>query len=151
MDVHVRMWELDHKEGWAPKNWCFRTVVLEKILESSLDLKQIKPVNLKGNQPWILIGRTDDEAEAPFLWPPDVRNWLNGKDPDAGKDWRQEVGMMEDEMVEWHHQLKGHEFQQVLGNSEGQGSLVCCSPWVQKSQTWVPKSDWTIFVVVVVC
>ena len=85
MDVHVRMWELDHKEGWAPKNWCFRTVVLEKILESSLDLKQIKPVNLKGNQPWILIGRTDDEAEAPFLWLPDVKSWLIGKDLMLGK------------------------------------------------------------------
>ena len=85
MDVHVRMWELDHKEGWAPKDGCFRTVVLEKILESSLDLKQIKPVNLKGNQPWILIGRTDDEAEAPLLWPPDVKSWLTGKDLMLGK------------------------------------------------------------------
>ena len=98
---HVQMWELDHKEGWAPKNWCFRTVVLEKTLKSPLDSK-IKPVNPKGNQPWIFIGRSD--AEAPILWPPDVRSWLIGKDPDAGKDWRQkEKGTTEDLMVEWHH------------------------------------------------
>ena len=112
MDGHVWMWELGHKEGWAPKNWCFRIVVLENILESFLDLKQIKPVNPKGNQPWIFIGRTDAEAEAPILWPPDAKSWLIGKDPDVGKDWRQEeMGMTEDEMVEWHHQLKGQEFE----------------------------------------
>ena len=125
---HVCMWELDHKEGWVPKNWCFLIVVLEKTLESPLDCKEIKPVNPKGNQPWIFIGRT--EAEAPLLWSPDSKNQLSGKDPDAGKDWRQkEKGAAEDEMVGWHHRLSGHEFEQTLGDSEGQGSLACCSPW----------------------
>ena len=103
---HVWMWELDHKESWAPKNWCFWTVVLEKTLESLLDCKEIKPVNPKGNQSWIFTGRTDAEAEALILWPPDVKNWLLRKDPDAGKDWRQEAkGTTEDEMVRWHHRL----------------------------------------------
>ena len=123
------MWKLDHKEGWVPKNWCFWTVVLEKVLESPLDSKEIKPVNLKGNQPWILIGRTD--AEAPILWPPDVKNRLIGKDPDAGKDLGQEKkGITEDEMVGWHHWPNGHESVQILEDREGQRSLVCCSPWV---------------------
>ena len=109
---HVWMWELDHKESWALKDWCFWTVVLEKILESPLDYKEIKPVHPKGNQPQIFIGRTYAEAEAPILWPPDVKNWLNGKDPDAGKDWRQEEkGTTEDETVGWHHRLNGHEFE----------------------------------------
>ena len=104
---HVWMWELDHKEGWALKNWCFWTVVLEKTLEGPLDCKEIKPVNPKGNQSWIFIGRT--ESEALILWPPDMKNWLIGKDPDAGKDWRQEEkGITEDEMVVWHHQFNGH-------------------------------------------
>ena len=106
------MWDLDHKEGWAPKNWCFWTVVLEKTLESPLDSKEIQPVHPKGNQSWIFIGRTDAEAEAPMLWPPDGKNWVTGKDPDAGKDWRQEEkGTTEDEMVEWNHWLNGHEFE----------------------------------------
>ena len=97
---HVQMWELDHKEGWALKNWCFQTVVLEKTIESPLDSKEIKAVNPKGNQSWIFIGKTDAEAKAPILWPPDVKNWLVGKDPDAGKDWGQEEkGATEDEMV----------------------------------------------------
>ena len=126
---HVWMWELDYKESWVPKNWCFWTVVLEKTLESALDCKEIKPVNPKGDQPWTFIGRTDAEAEAPVLWPPDGKNWLIGKDPDAGKDWRQEKGMTEDEMVGWHHQLDGHEFEQAPGVGDGQGSLVCCSSW----------------------
>ena len=109
---HVWMWELDYKESWAPKNWCFWSVVLEKTLESPLDCKDIQPVHPKGNQSWIFIGRTDAEAETPVLWPPDVKNWLIGKDPDAGKDWRQEEkGMTEDEMVGWHHRLSGHEFE----------------------------------------
>ena len=109
------MWELDHKEGWALKNWFFQTVVLEKILESLLDSKEIKPVNPKGNQSWTLIGRTDAEAETPILWSPDAKNWFIGKDPDAGKDWGQEEkGMTEDEMVGWHHWLNGHEFEQTL-------------------------------------
>ena len=109
---HVWIWELDHKESWAPKNWCFWTVVLEKTLESPLDCKEIKPVHPEGNESWIFTGRTDAEAEAPVLWPPNVKNWLIGKDPDAGKDWRQEEKRTtEDEMVGWHHQLDGHEFE----------------------------------------
>ena len=101
---HVQVRELDHKEGWVPKNWCFEIVVLEKTLESPMDSKEIKSVDPKGNQLWILIGRTDAEAEASVLWPPDAKNLLTGKDPDAGKDWRQEMkGTTEDEMVGWHH------------------------------------------------
>ena len=116
---HVRMWELDHKGGWVSKNWCFRTVVLEKTLESPLDSKEIKLVSLKGNQPWIFIGRTDAEAEAPTLWPPDAKSWLIGKDPDAGKDWREEEkGMTEEEMAGWHHWLSGCEFEQTWGDSD---------------------------------
>ena len=106
---HVWMCELDCEESWALKNWCFWTVVLEKTLESPLDCKEIKPVNTKGNQSWIFIGRTD--SEGPILWPPDVKNWLLRKDPDVGENWRQEErGMTEDEMIGWHHQLDGHEF-----------------------------------------
>ena len=124
------MLELDYKEGWAPKNLCFWTVVLEKTLESPLDCKEIKPVHPKGNQSWIFIGRTDAQAETPVLWRPDEKNWLPGKDPDAVKDWRQEQkGTTEDEMVRWHHQLNGHEFEWVLGVGDGQGGLACCSPW----------------------
>ena len=109
---HVWMWELDYKESWAPKNWCFWTVVLEKTLQSPLDSTEIQLVHPKGNQSWIFIGRTDGEAEALILWPPDVKNWLIWKDPDAGKDWRQEEnGTTEDEMVGWHHRLDGHEFE----------------------------------------
>ena len=109
---HAWIWELTHKEGWVLKNWCFWTVVLENSLESTLERKELKPVNSKGDQSWIFIGRTDAEAEAPVLWPPDAKNWLIGKDPDAGKDWRQEEkGVTEDEMVGWHHQLDGHEFE----------------------------------------
>ena len=108
------MWELDHKESWALKSWCFWTKVLEKTLESSLDCKEIKPVNPKGNQSWMFIGRTDAEAETPRLWLPDAKNWLTGKDHDAGKDWRwKEKGTTENEMVGWHHWLNGHEFEQV--------------------------------------
>ena len=125
---HVWMWELDHKESWALKNWCFWTVVLEKTLESHWDCKEIQPVNPKGNQSWIFIGRTDAEAETPILWPPDVKNWLIGKDPDTGKDRRrEEKGTTEDEMVGRHHQLNGHEFEQAPGIGDGQGSLMGCS------------------------
>ena len=124
------MWELDHKEDWALKNCCFRTVVLEKSLESLLDSKELKPVNPKTKSTWIFIRRTDDEAEAPILWSPDVSSWLFGKDPDAGKDWGQEEkGAMEDEVVGWHYQLNGHESEQTLGDREGWRSLVCCSKW----------------------
>jgi len=130
---HVWMWELDRKEDWVPENWCFWTVVLEKTLESPLDCKEIKPVNSKGNQSWILFGRTDAKTEAPIPWPPDAKRWLTGKDPDAGKDWGQEEkGATEDKMVGWHHQLNGHEFEQAPGDREGQGSLECCSPWGRK-------------------
>ena len=112
---NIWMWELDYKESWAPKDWCFWTVVLEEPLESPLDCKEIQPVHPKGNQSWIVIGRADAEAETPILWPPDVKNWLIGKDPDAGKDWRwEEKGMTEDEMVGWHHWLNGHEFEEAL-------------------------------------
>ena len=124
-------------ESWAPKNWCFWIVVLE----SPLDCK-IKLVTPKGNQPWIFIGKTDAEAEAPILWLPDVKSWLIRKDPDAGKGWRQEKkGMTEDEMVGWHHWLNEHEFEQTLGDSEGQRSLACCSLWVAKN--WAQLNDWT--------
>ena len=139
--VFMWMWELDYKESWALKNWCFWTVVLEKTLESDLDCKEIKPVNSKGNQSWIFIAGTNAEAETPILWPPDVKNWLIGKTPYAGKDWRQEEkGTTEDEMVGWHHRLDGHECEQALGVGDGQGSLVCCSPWGHKeSDTTEPN------------
>ena len=115
------MWELDYKEGLKPKNWCFWIVVLEKTLESPLDCKEIQPVHPSGKQSWIFIGRTDAEAETPILWPPDVKNWLIWKDPDAGKDWRlEEKGMTEDEMKEWPHWLDGQEFEQALGAGDGQ-------------------------------
>ena len=136
--------ELDLKESWVPKNRCFQTVMLEKTLESPLDYKEIKPVNLKGNQSWIFTGRTDAEAEAPVLWPPDAKSQPIGKDPDAGKDWGQEEkGMTEDEMVGWHHRLNGHEFEQALGDSEGQGSLACCSTWCRKEQDMTEQLNWT--------
>ena len=126
---HVQMWELDYKR-WALKNWCFWISVMEKTPESSLDSKEIKPVNPKGNQPWIFIGRTNVEAEAPIPWSLDAISQLTGKDPDAGKDQRQEEkGTTEGDMVGWHHQLNGQEFEQTLGDGEGQGSLACWSPW----------------------
>ena len=124
-----------------PKNRCFWTVML-KTLESPLDCKEIKSVKPERNQSWIFIGRTD--AEAPILWPPEVKNWLTGKDPDAGKDWRQEEkGTTEDEMVGWHHRLNGYEFEQALGVGDGQGSLVCCSPWGHRvGLNWVTELNW---------
>ena len=126
---HVWMWELDHKESWVPKNWCFWTVVLKKALENPLDCKEIQPVHPKGKQSWMFIGRTDAEAETPISGPPDAKSWLIGKDPDAGKDWGQEEkGMTEDE-IGWHHWLNGHEFGWTLGVGDGQGGLVCCGSW----------------------
>ena len=113
------MWELDYKESWALKNWFFWTVALENTLESPLSYKEIQPVHPKGNQSWVFIGRTDAEAEAPIIWPLDVKNWLVGKDPDTGKEWRQKKGTTEDEMVGWHHQLDGQEFEQALGVGDG--------------------------------
>ena len=140
---HVWMWELDYKESWAAKNWCFWTVVLEKALESPLDCKEIQPMHPKGNQSWIFIGRTDAETETPVVWPPDVKNRHIGKDSDAGKDWRQEEkGTTEDEMVGWHHWLDGHEFEQALGVGDDQGSLVCCSPWSCKESDTTEWLNW---------
>ena len=122
--------ELNYKESWAPKNWCFWTVMLEKTLESPLDSKEIQPVHPKGDQSLVLIWTTDVEAETPILWPPDVKSWLIWKDPDAGKDWSQEEkAMTEDEMVGWHHWLNGHEFEQTPGFGDGQGGLVGCGSW----------------------
>ena len=143
------MWELDYKESWAPKNWCFWTVVLEKTLESPLDSNRIQPVHPKGNQSWIFIGRTDSEAETPILWPPDVKSWLLGKDTDAGKDWGQEEkGTTEHEMVGWHHRLDGHEFEQAPGVGDGQGSLVCYSPWgCTVGYDWVTELMVVLFLV----
>ena len=143
---YLWMWELDCKGSCTPKNWYFWTVVLEKTLESLLDCKGIQPVHPKGNQSWIFIGRTDAEAETPILWPPDGKNWLIGKDPDAGRDWRRkEEGMTEDEMVGWHHWLDGHEFEQAPGDGEGQESLAWCSPWGHKeldtTEWWTTTSS----------
>ena len=139
------MWELDYKESWAPKNWCFWTVVLEKTLESPLDSKEIRPVHPKGNQSWILIGRTDAAAETPILWPPDAKSWLIWKDLDAGKGWRQEEkGTAEDEMVGWHHWLYEHEFEQAPGVGNEQGSLTCCSPWGCKESNMTEWLSWTL-------
>ena len=124
---------VNHKEGWAPRSWHFWIVVLEKTLKSPLDSNEIKPVSPKRNKPWIFIGRTDAEVEAPILQPLDVKSWLIAKDLDAGKEWGQEEKWVtEDKMVDWHHWFNGHEFEQTLGDSEGQGSLACCSPWGQK-------------------
>ena len=138
------MWESDYKESWVPRNWCFWTVVLEKTLESPLVCKVIKPVHPKGNQSWIFIGRTDAEAEIPILWPCDSKSQLIGKDSDAGKDWRQEEkGMTKDEVVGWHHQLDGHEFEQAPGVGDGQGSLVCYSPWGRRvGHNWATELNW---------
>ena len=137
------MWELDHDESWAQKNWSSWTVVLEKTLESPLQQGD-KPVHPKGNRSWIFIGRTHAEAEAPILWPPDAKNWLIERDPDAGKDRRQEEKVtIEDEMVGWHHQLDGHEFEQGLEVDDGQGRLACCTPWGPKEWDTTERLNWT--------
>ena len=135
------MWELDYKESWALKNWCFWTAVLDKTLESPLDCKEIQPVNPKENQSWIFIGRTDADAETPILWPAHEKNWLIRKDPDA-KDWRQEKGMAEDEIVGWHDWLDGNEFEQAPGVGDGQGSLACCSLWSRKESDMTKRPYW---------
>ena len=119
------------------------SVVLEKTLESPLDCKEIQPVHPKGDQSWVVIGRTDVEVETPIFWPPFAKNWLIGKDPAAGKDWRQEKGMTEDEMVGWHHRLNGYEFEQALGVGDGQGSVACCSPWGYKESDMTVWLNWT--------
>ena len=137
------MWVLDHKESWALKNWCVE-LVLEKILERTLDSKENKSFDPKENQPWLFTGRTDAKAEPPILWPPDAKNWLIRKDPVAGKDWGQEEkGMMEDELVGWHHWLDGHEFEQALGFGEEEGSLACCSSWSHKELDMTELLNWT--------
>ena len=139
------MWELDCEEGWAPKNWCLWTVVLEKTLESPLGCKEIQPVHSEGDQPWDFFGRNDAKAETPVLWTPHVKSWLIGKDIDAGRDWGQEEkGTTEDEMVGWHHWLKRREFEQALGVSDGQGSLACCSPWSHKELDTTERLNWTV-------
>jgi len=137
------MWELDHKESWALKNQCFWTVVLEKTLKSPLDCKEIQPVNPKRNQPWIFIGMTDANAKVPILWLPDMKNYLIRKDPNAEKDWRQEEkGTIEDEVVGWHQWLDRHEFYQVLGAGDGQGSLVYCNPYGHKESDMTEQLNW---------
>ena len=137
---HVRLWERDNKKGWVLKNWSLWTMVLQKTLESPLDKKKIKTVHPKGNQPWIFTGRTDAKAKAPTLWPPDAKNWLLGKHPDAGKDWRQEEkGITEDKMVGWHHWLDGHDSEQTLGDGERQGARCAAVHGVTKSWTWMSK------------
>ena len=140
----VRMWELDSKDGWALKNWCFWTVVLEKTPESPLDCKEIQPVHSKGDQSWVFFGRNDAKAEIPVLWPRDAKSWLIWKDPDAGKDWRQEEkGTTKDEMVRWHHRLNGREFGQTPGVGDGQGGLACCSSWGCKESDTIEWLNWT--------
>ena len=141
---HVWMWELDYKENWEPKNWCFWIVVLKKTLESPLDCKEIQSVHPKGNQSWVFIGGTDVEAGTPILWPPDVKSWLIWKDPDAGKDWGQEEkGTTEDEMVGWHRRLNGHRFGWTLGSGDRQGGLACCGSWGCKQSDRTERLNWT--------
>ena len=141
------MWELDHIEGWVLKNWCFWTVVLEKTPESPLDCKEIQQVHPKGGHSWVFIGRTDAEAETPILWPPDVKNWLIGKYPDAGKGWRpEEKGMPDDEMVGWHHHLDRHEFWAAPGVGDGQGSLASCTSWGQNESGTTEQLNWMYFI-----
>ena len=147
------MWELEYKESWVPKNWYFWIVILEKTLESPFGCKEIKPVQPKGNQSWIFFGRTDIEAETPILSPPDMKNWLTGKDLDAGKDWRPwEKGMTENEMVGWHHRLNEHESQQTPDVGEGQGNLTFCHPWGHKESDMSERLNWltvTVFLVII--
>ena len=144
---HVWIWELDYKESWVMKNWCFWTVVLEKTLESPLDCEEIQPVHPKGDQSWVFIGRTDVEVDTLILWPPDAKNWFIWKDPDAGKDWRrEEKGTTEDEMVGWPHWLNGHGFEQAQGVGDGQGGLACWSPrGCRVSQDWATELNWYIY------
>ena len=135
---------MDYKESWVPKNWCFWTVVLEKILESPLDCKEIQPVHPKEIIPEYWLEGLMAEAEAPIFWPADAKSWLIWKDPDAGRDWGQEEkGTTEDEMVGWHHQLYRHEFEHASGVGDGQGSLVCCSPWGRKESDVTEQLNWT--------
>ena len=142
---HVWMWELDYKESWAPKNWCFWTVMLEKTLESPLYYKEIQPVHPKGDQSWVFIGGTDVEAKTLILWSLHEKSSLIWKDRDAGKDWGQEEkGTTEDEMVGWHHRLDGHGFVWTLGVGDGQGGLECCNSWGRRvGHDWATELNWT--------
>ena len=138
------MWELDCEESWAPKNWCFWTVVLEKTLESPLDCEEIQLVHSEGDQPWDFFGRNDAKAETPILWPPHAKNWLIGKDSDAGRDWGQEEkDMTADEMAGWHHRLDGWESEWTLGVGDGQGGLACCDSWGCKESDPTERLNWT--------
>ena len=137
------MWELDYKESWVLKNWCFWTVVLEKTLESPLDCKEIQPVHSEGDQPWVFFGRNDAKAETPVLWPPHAKGWLIGKDSDAGMDFgKEEKGTTEDEMAGWHHWLDGHEFGWTPGVGDGQGGLACCNSWSCKELDTTEWLNW---------
>ena len=138
------MWELDCEGSWAPKNWCFWTVVLEKSLESPLDCKEIQPVHSEGDQPWNFFGKNDAKAETPVFWPPHAKSWLIGKDSDAGRDWGQEEkGTTEDEMTGWHHWLNGREFEWTPGVDDGQGGLACCDSWGRKESDTTEWLNWT--------
>ena len=138
------MWELYCEESWAPKNWCFWTVVLEKTLESPLDWKEIQPVHSKGDRSWVFFRRTDAKAETPILWQPHAKSWFIGKDSDAGRDWGQEEkGTTEDELAGWHHWLDGGEFEWTLGVGDGQGGLVCCNSWGCKESDTTEQLNWT--------
>ena len=141
---HVWMWELNCEEGWAPKNWCFRTVVLEKTLESPLDCKEMQPVHSEGDQLWDFFGRNDTKAEIPVLWPPHAKSWLIGKDSDAGRDWRQEEkGTTEDVMAGWHRRLNGRESQWTPGVGDGQGGLACFDSWGCKESDTTELLIWS--------
>ena len=141
------MWELDCEKSWAPKNWCFWTVVLEKTPESPLDCKKIQQVHSKGDQSWVFFGRTDDKAETLILWPSHMKSWLIGKDSDAGRDWvQEEKGTTEYEMAGWHHWLNGQEFGWILGVGDGPGGLACCNSWSRKESDtteWLNWTNWT--------
>ena len=141
---HIWMWELDYEESWAPKNWCFWTVVLEKTLESPLDCKEIQPVHSEGYQPWNFFGRNDAKAETAVLWPPHAKSWLIGKDSDAGRDWGQEEkGTTEGEMAGWPHWLDGRESQWTRGVGDGQGGLACCDSWGCKESDTTELLIWS--------
>ena len=138
------MWELDREQSWAPKNWCFWTVVLEKTLESPLDCKEIQPVHSKGAQSWVFFWGNDAEAEAPVLWPPHAKSWVIGKDPDAGRDWEQEEKeTTEDGVAGWYHRLDGQEFGWTPGVGDGQGGLACCNSWGHKELVTTEQLNWT--------
>ena len=145
---HVWMWDLDCEESWAPKNWCFWSVVLEKTPESPLDCKEIHPVHSEGDQPWDFFGRNDAKAETPVFWPPDAKSWLIGKDSDAGRDWGQEEkGMTEDEMAGWHHWLDGRESEWTLGFGDGHGGLACWESLdCRVGHDWATELNWTVCV-----